>query len=291
MQLINSLRELGFGDYEARAYVALVQHGALNGYALAKASGVPRANIYAVADKLIDRGAAQRVDFNDGTSFKATPPADLLQVIQRRQQQALDTAQDALAQLDHAIETALVVNLRDGELLANAKKIIDATQHTLLIAIQPVEAAQLAVHLRQARERGVNITTLCLQSCEHECGGCQGEIHRYQLAPNNDKRWLLLVSDQDQVLVGQLELSSAEGILSNQPLVVELTAAYIRQSLTLALLGSEVSARFDGLLSVEAKQLLDRMYPGHSFVDWIQSLAAKSRPSSAAPPAHKESLS
>ncbi len=56
------LQELGFGDYEARAYVALLQRSPINGYELAKASGVPRANIYAVLQKLAERGAVVRVD-------------------------------------------------------------------------------------------------------------------------------------------------------------------------------------------------------------------------------------
>jgi HTH-type transcriptional regulator, sugar sensing transcriptional regulator len=49
------LQELGFGDYEARAYVTLLQRSPVSGYELAKTSGIPRANVYAVLQKLEER--------------------------------------------------------------------------------------------------------------------------------------------------------------------------------------------------------------------------------------------
>lgn len=63
------LQQLGFGDYEARAYVALLQRSPLNGYELAKSSGIPRANIYAVLQKLEERNAVVRLDTPTGSRY------------------------------------------------------------------------------------------------------------------------------------------------------------------------------------------------------------------------------
>ena len=52
--VIALLLQLGFSEYEARAYLALLQRNPLNGYELAKVSGLPRANVYAVLQKLED---------------------------------------------------------------------------------------------------------------------------------------------------------------------------------------------------------------------------------------------
>jgi HTH-type transcriptional regulator, sugar sensing transcriptional regulator len=46
------LQELGFGEYEARAYYELLQHNPLRGYQLAKVSGIPRPHIYSVLEVL-----------------------------------------------------------------------------------------------------------------------------------------------------------------------------------------------------------------------------------------------
>ena len=72
------MQQLGFGGYEARAYIALLQRSPLNGYELAKASGVPRSNIYPVLQKLEARGAVVRLEMPGGARYTPVPPQELL---------------------------------------------------------------------------------------------------------------------------------------------------------------------------------------------------------------------
>lgn len=267
---LDALLSLGFTEYEARAYTTLVQHEDLNGYEIAKASGIPRANIYAVIDKLVQRGAAHRLESSGGPRYSAMDPAQLLRSIETGQQRTLEEAREAFAALARRREPAALFNLRGDELLPKARQLIDAAETTLLVAIQPTEAKVLAAPLRHARERGVAITTLCLEGCDHECGGCQGEIHRYRLAPDDDQRWLLLVADARTAYVGHFGTAAFSALLTEQPLVVELTSAYILQSMTLALLGSELSGKFAGLLSREAQGLLERFDTAGNFTGITQ---------------------
>lgn len=273
MEALQALQELGFTEYEARAYVALIEGGELNGYALAKATGIPRANIYAVADKLVQRGAARRAERNSGVTFVATAPTQLLRSIEVGQLQVMRAAQDGLARLSRSHPATTVLNLRGDEVLASARQLVDACEKSLLIALQPGEAATLAAPLRQARERGVVITTLCLEGCRNECGGCAGSIHRYRLAKAGDARWLLLVCDGHAALLGHIVPENVTGVLTEQVLVVELANAYIRQSITLALLGGELAGQFTGLLSAEAKRLLDELHLDGDFLAHLRELS------------------
>lgn len=273
MDALPGLRELGFTEYEARAYVALIEGGELNGYALAKATGIPRANIYAVADKLVQRGAARRAENNAGVVFVAVAPKRFLRSIEVNQRQVLRVAQNALARLSKRNSPAVVLNLRDDEILVSARQLIDDSKKSLLIALQPNEAAALAAPLRQARERGVAITTLCLEGCRNECGGCAGYIYRYRLVPAGDARWLLLVCDGHTALLGHIARENVTGVLTEQALVVELASAYVRQSVTLAVIGSDLAGQFTGLLSAEAQRLLDGLYPDGDFLARMRELS------------------
>lgn len=267
------LKQLGFGDYEAKAYVGLLGAGECNGYEVAKAAGMPRASVYATLERLVERGAAQRVETAQGVRYAATPPAPLLARLDQAHQRTLKDAREALTAVAHPDPALPAFNLRSsGELLQRAGADIDAARETLLVAIQPSEAAQLAKPLQRARDRGVTITTLCLEACERECGGCQGQIHRLPLAPKDTASWLLLVADQRSALLGQFHDGSAEGVATAQPLVIELVSAYIRQSLTLALIGNELGGRFDGLISQQAQQTLNLLSPGGDFIAQIQKL-------------------
>jgi len=56
-----ALQELGFTDYEARAYLALAGASPATAYEVAKLAGLPRANVYSVLRTLELRGAIQQV--------------------------------------------------------------------------------------------------------------------------------------------------------------------------------------------------------------------------------------
>ena len=267
------LQQLGFTVYEARAYVALVSGGEFNGYALAKASGIPRANIYAVAEKLVQRGAAQRVERAAGAAYVAIEPNALLRDMEVERRKVMGEARHALSRLSPERHTPAVLNLRGDEVLQRATRLIAATTTSLRIALQPSEAAHLAIPLREARERGVAITTLCLEGCEVECGGCAGNIHRCHLAPAGGTRWLLIVSDGRAALLGYFADSGVTAVFTQQSLVVELTGAYIQQSTTLAILGSELAGRFEGLLSAETRGVLDGLYPTGDFLAYMRELS------------------
>jgi sugar-specific transcriptional regulator TrmB len=71
------LQQLGFSEYEARAYLALLQRNPLNGYELAKLSGLPRANVYAALQKLEERGAVVRLDIPSRARYAPVAPTEL----------------------------------------------------------------------------------------------------------------------------------------------------------------------------------------------------------------------
>ncbi len=55
-KIIASFESLGLSNYEARAYLASLNHPPLTGYKLSKLSGVPRSRIYETIEKLTAKG-------------------------------------------------------------------------------------------------------------------------------------------------------------------------------------------------------------------------------------------
>jgi sugar-specific transcriptional regulator TrmB len=138
------LQELGFSDYEARAYVALLQRSPLNGYELAKASGLPRANVYSVLQKLEERGAVVRHDSPSGVRYAPVPPAALTGRLGNRYQSILDAAQRSLDELSSPAEHEYVWNARGySVLLEQARELVGQMKQRALVAIWPEEARLL----------------------------------------------------------------------------------------------------------------------------------------------------
>ena len=59
--LVRDMQSLGFGEHEARAYIALLNCSPATAYELAKVAGLPKANVYKVIESLVKKGVAQPV--------------------------------------------------------------------------------------------------------------------------------------------------------------------------------------------------------------------------------------
>jgi len=271
---LHHLQDLGFSQYEAQAYVALLQQNPLNGYELARLSGVPRANIYHVLARLEDRGAVLRLDVEAGSRYAPVPAEELFRGIRARLQSSIDQAQQSLCSLRPAESSRLVWNLTGyTTLLDQALLLAGAARGMLLVGAFPREAKALASSLAEAERRSVAITTLCLAGCPHECGSCRGRIFRYHVTPESEKRSLLIVRDSEEVLAGEIgpELT-AQGVRTRQRLLVDLAARHIQDSIALSAIVLDLGEKLEEQLCPETLEVLERVSPTGGRVGWLKNL-------------------
>jgi predicted transcriptional regulator len=280
------LQQLGFGEYEARAYVALLRRSPLNGYELAKESGLPRANVYGVLQRLEERGAVVRSDATSGARYAPVPVDELVDRLGARYQESLRVAERALGELAVPAAYEDVWNLRGrAAILENARGLIDRAERRLMVAVRPREAAALAPELTRAEARGVDITTLCLEGCPGDCGGCRGRLHRYRVAPEAESQWLILVPDAAEVLAAELGPGDEDALAvrTRQPLLVNLTSWYIRHSIALAAVVGDLGGQLDQLLAPETRALLSSVGPvgNGGWLEHMRRLLARRGPQEA----------
>jgi DNA-binding MarR family transcriptional regulator len=274
------LQQLGFGEYEARVYQALLRRSPLSGYEVARLSGVPRANVYGVLRKLEERLAVSRADTPDGVRYVPAPPRELLARLGNRFQEALEGALCTLEELAPPREPEAVWNTTGlPALMAQAVSLIDASLTSLLVAVWPSEAAELAASLAAAEDRGVAITTHCLAGCAARCAACRGDVYQYRVTPSPDARWLIVLADGGEVLAGEILAAAEEGaspadpaaaaVRTRQRWLVDLIGWYIRHSIALAALLDE-----PGLTLAPATQaVLAAVGPAEGEAGWLAGLA------------------
>ncbi len=73
------LTRLGFAEWEAKVYLALLQRSPVTGYQVSKDSGVPRSMVYQVLGKLVNRGAALITHDGDSVLYAPVPPLELME--------------------------------------------------------------------------------------------------------------------------------------------------------------------------------------------------------------------
>jgi HTH-type transcriptional regulator, sugar sensing transcriptional regulator len=283
MEVIEQLQQLGFSQYEAQAYIALLQNSPLNGYELAKVSAVPRANIYNVLQKLEDAGAVVRVTSSDTTRYASVPANEFLATLKSRHERSIEAASASLQEITSPPRLELVSNLQGyAELLDQANDLIKQTERHLLLSIWPEEALILSSSVQRATERGVKITTLCLHGCAKPCPACRGAVYRYAIAPAGGARWLVLVSDENELLAGEIRLLSnkeqaskemtASAVRTRQQMLVNLTASYIQNSIALVTLMTHFGNKLYSELDTQSIDALNDLKPLHSEGKWLEVL-------------------
>jgi DNA-binding MarR family transcriptional regulator len=271
---IEQLQQLGFTESEARVYVALVRRQPLTGYELAKASGVPRANVYRVLRKLEQRGAVTRLDNPEATRYASVPYEELLQKLLRRFEQEVARTGEALAALAPAAEQPPIVQFEGyPNLIESAQQMVQAARATLLLAIWPDEARALAQAVAASDRRGLTIVTLCMTGCRAECGYCHGRVCRYPFGLDAAQRWLLLVADEAVALAGFVQPpAGAVTIQTRQAFPVRLAISYIRHSLALAALITDLNLNLDEAMSPGTREALADLLPPGAGDDWLRHM-------------------
>lgn len=270
--VVGLLQQLNFSEYEARAYIALLQRNPLNGYALAKESGIPRANIYSVLQKLEERGAVLAVETSSGTSYIPVSPDELIHRLSVRIEGILQAAHESLAQAAQPTEQNYVQNIQGYvQLLDHARDLINRSQQHLLIAIWQPEAEILAEPIARAEARGVTIDTLCFQGCPQPCGNCQGHLFRYHVTPGHSAHWLIVIQDAKDMVIGATGHRSG-AIRTQQASLIEVVTWYIHHSLAFAAVLSDLGGELEARLQPETRELLKTIGQGQSWLDYMLHL-------------------
>jgi predicted transcriptional regulator len=271
---IEQLQQLGFSQYEAQAYVALLQRSPLTGYELAKVSSIPRPNIYPVLARLEERGAVVRLEDAGGSHYAPVAADELVRHLQSQFHTSLEAARSSLSQIGQVTEHEHIWNARGyPAMLEHAQTVVDGAQAELLVAVWPQEAEALGASIESAERRGVQVNTLCLADCANECGHCHGQVHRYPVAPRLQERWLVLIPDQHEVLAGEIKSAGETlAVRTCQKMLVSLSTWYIRHSIALAAVLRDAGDQIEALLTPETRHVLESVGPGGAEGGWLEHM-------------------
>ncbi len=243
-KVVERLGELGMSAYEAKAYLALVMATKpLNGYEVAKNSGVPRSTVYETLAKLVARGAAFEARTTaDTTSYLPLPPTALLNRMSQDFDESLQALREELPSLDAPQEAHLIHNVVGYEpLVQRAADVIRDARRDLFVSIWPEEIERLGPLLRQAETRGVDVTMLVFGEDIEPIGHTYS--HRFSspafVLNYLGYRLFVVVADERQSVIGGATGADGWGVYSDNPAVVLLSIEYVRHDIAMQLLGGQ----------------------------------------------------
>lgn len=242
--VIEELQRLGMSGYEAKAYVALVGAGTpLNGYEVAKRSGVPRSTVYETLSKLVGRGAAYEVRAGEASvGYICLPPSALLDRMRREFDHSIDTLRSALPQVAAPPQVRLMHSLADrSSLLARAEDVVAAARNDLFLSGWPQEVESLKPLVRRAAEEGVDVSVVSFGEDREPVG--HTIAHRFStpevVLENLGCRLLVVSADREQAVIGGIVNGDAWGVYTDDPAVVLVAVEYVRHDIAMHLIAEK----------------------------------------------------
>ncbi len=264
--LLEKLGKIGFSEYEAKAYVALLGKSPVSGYELAKLSGVPRSMIYETVGKLVARGAAMTLPKEGGAKYAPVPAADFLDQLHREHAALTTTLKDDLTALSAAPDLEYVWNIEGHEnVMAKAIEMIEQAKGQIYLALLPETFLALQTALVTAVQRGVRV--VIYTTANIDLPGGQIVVAHVSEETLGQARGLgvVLVIDSEEVLIGEwLTEAQAWASWTRSSLFVFVAEHHLRTDLylpqILALLGEQALE----IIQEEDRELFSRALESHT---------------------------
>jgi len=247
---IERLVELGFSEYEAKAYVALLEENPATGYQVSKISGVPRSMVYEVLAKLTARGAAMELLQEGRTQYAPIPPRDFFDQLHREHEDLVASLKDDLTAVGTTSDLEYVWNIEGYDnVMARAQEMIRQAEDRVYMAVLPTTFPPLKPALEAAIARGVRVVVYSSQSLDLP----GGRVVVTSMSRDHLKRpeglGLILVVDGDEVLIGErLTATQARSSWTRSPLFVLVAEHHLRTDLYLPRILDELGDRAEELI-------------------------------------------
>lgn len=250
MDLKTKLTQIGFTEYEAKVYLALLHENPATGYQLSKKSGVPRSMVYETLGRLSARGAALESVEGRVTFYTPLPPDLLMDHYEDEQRRMTENLREGLQKLYEATDEDKVWSITGRQpTLAYARRMIVEAQHEVHLVLADNDLEVLYADIAATYKRGVSISTLLTGEADLDFGRVayhpplESELQELT-------NTLVVVSDNHKALIAsKSEIGTTTTITSNHNLVL-----MARQFVWMELFAQRVLAKM-------GREFLDQLEP------------------------------
>lgn len=163
-EIVGSLQDLGFTEYQSRTYLAAVKLGSCQPKELSEESGVPQSRIYDVMADLRGMGLVEVREASRGKTVIASPPEVTLEALKERRvaelSDAIHSVTSGLEQLhQHEQPQSSFVTMvgHRNTALRHVRKVVSSSDWWLSLALPVDVYREVESEIEEALERGVNV--------------------------------------------------------------------------------------------------------------------------------------
>jgi sugar-specific transcriptional regulator TrmB len=249
MELLGALTQIGFTEYEAKVYLALLHENPVTGYQISKKAGIPRSMVYEALGRLSRRGAVLETVDGRATLYRPMRPDVLLDRLHQEHQQLMSGLHQGLVDLYNAPVESHVWSITGRRpTITYATQMIREAAEELYLVLSDTDLEDLTDSIIKAGERGVEICALLTGEGELGCG--QVAYHPpLESEVQELTHTLLVIADRREALIASSNHETSATITGNRHLIM-----IARQFVWMELFAQRIYARL-------GPDLLERLDP------------------------------
>jgi sugar-specific transcriptional regulator TrmB len=245
-RLISNLLDLGFSEYEAKAYTALIGNNPATAYQLSKLSRIPSSKIYEVLSRLIDKGA---VFILEDKNIKQYIPINTEEFIENRKgrlETTIKELKEDFKNISYKSEVSYIWNLHDYDyLIDKTERMIMKARRSLLISTWHQEMIRLSDALKKKESTGIPVSIVHFGEVKINIGRIFQHPIEDTIYSEKGGRGFAIVADSASALMGTVfEDQIVEGAWSTNKGFVTLAEDYIKHDIYIM----KIVKRFDKAL-------------------------------------------
>lgn len=241
--VVEQFMYIGFSEYEARAYVGLLEKNPATAYELAMTSGIPTSKIYEVIPKLSGKGMVSALAGKGKKRYVPIRPDEFIENFGSKVHGTLKLLKHGLSDIGKGSDTSYIWNIRDYDhLMDKAERMAVKAEKTLLVSIWKEEMAHLEGVFKKAEGKGVGIAVVHFGTPHVKTGRVFHHPIEHTIYKEKGGRGLAVIADSKEALTGTvLNGNRAEGAWSTNQGFVNLAEDYIKHDIYIM----KVVKRFD----------------------------------------------
>ena len=228
--LIDKLQNFGLNQYEAKAYVSLLDIGTSNAYSISKASGIPRSRIYDIIESLTNRGVVMFEETSDNVKNYTALPANVF--LERIREEWSSNYSDVekelkLIEAKEKKEDNYVSTVKgEKSILTFCRNLINDAKEQVVISIWGSMYSELLPDLQKCIERGCKVSGITF-GVENPISSL--DKHRIKKIHNTveKKPWFILSSDSKKLLYGHSSELNGNAFYTDDQAHIYLLEDYI----------------------------------------------------------------
>jgi sugar-specific transcriptional regulator TrmB len=229
----DTLKEIGFSEYEARAYVSALKLQSATAYELAQDSGIPTSKIYETVGRLQEKKLLFEVADEKKKKFAPLGGEEFLDQARHLSDQRFADLSRDLKALPQAKEVSFIWNIHDYDfLIEKSLKAIEEAGNTILLSLWPEELKTVLAALESAVARGVKTAVIHFGDPVRKVGQFFTHPIKDTLYAERGGRGFTLVADSRIAVMGTIfEKRKVEGAWSANRGFVVLAEDYLKHDI------------------------------------------------------------